>query len=74
MLYSIDRFEGDVAVLVDDDANTVDVMRSLLPPTAQCGDMLRCEDGCYTVDADETATRRAQIRRLQDKLRRGSVT
>ena len=74
MLYSIDRFEGDVAVLVDDDANTVDVMRSLLPPTAQCGDMLRYEGGCYTVDADETATRRARIRRLQDKLRRGSVT
>ena len=70
MLYSIDRFEGDVAVLVDENENTVNVARSLLPTAAHSGDMLRFADGCYTVATDATASRRARVLNSQAKLRR----
>ena len=69
MLYSIDRFEGDVAVLVDEQACAHDVPRSLLPMGAKVGDMLRLKDGQYLCDDDAARARREQILRLQNKLR-----
>lgn len=71
MLYSIDRFEGNVAVLADEQENTLDVCRDQLPPTAESGDLLRLEGGRYVLDKDATSVRRAQVLGLQEKLRRG---
>ena len=68
MLYSLDRFEGDWAVLVDEDGESRDVLRTQLPPGAAEGDMLRERDGGFIPDEDATAARRAEILRLQEKL------
>ena len=70
MLYSIDRFEGEFAVLVDEQLRSHDVPRSLLPEEAKAGDMLRFEDERYTLDDAAARARRERILRLQNKLRR----
>ena len=69
MFYAIDRFEEDAAVLVDDGENTLIVERKLLPAAARQGDVLRLEEGRYTVDEEETARRRERILRLERLLR-----
>lgn len=68
MLYSLDRFEGNWAVLVDEDGESRDVPRTQLPQEAAEGDMLRERDGVFISDEDATAARRAEILRLQEKL------
>ncbi len=68
MLYSLDRFEGNWAVLVDEDGESRDVPRTQLPQEAAEGDMLRERDGGFISDEDATAARRAEILRLQEKL------
>ncbi len=69
MLYSIDRLEGDLAVLIDEDENTVTLPRTQLPADVKAGDMLRLTDGEYTIDAEAARARRERILRLQQKLR-----
>ena len=44
MLYSIDRFEGDIAVLIDEDEVAHTVVRTRLPEQIKEGDMLRFEN------------------------------
>lgn len=70
MLYSVDRFEGDLAVLVDDDGNSHTVERHLLPAMVEEGTLLRQEGEGYVADRTETATRRAHVLALQKRLRR----
>ncbi len=69
MQYSIDRLEGVVAVLVDENENTVTVPREQLPADVRSGDMLRLCDGVYLRDDAAADARRTQILRLQQKLR-----
>ncbi len=69
MHYSIDRFEGDVAVLIDEQETVCNVPCTQLPDGAKAGDMLRFEDGRYLPDDEATRARREQILRLQNKLR-----
>ena len=68
MLYSLDRFEDDWAVLVDEAGESRNVRRALLPPDAAPGDMFREWAGVFVADADAAAARRAEIRQLQEKL------
>ncbi len=70
MMYSLDRFEGDVAVLEDEDGGTVTVPLTQLPADVKAGMMLRLTEGVYSVDAAATAARRERILRLQRNLRR----
>ncbi len=70
MLYSLDRFEGEWAVLVDEAGESRDVLRTRLPSDAAEGDMLREQAGAFVADAEATAARRAEILRLQEKLLR----
>lgn len=70
MLYSIDRFENDIAVLIDEEEVAHNVPLTLLPADAKAGAMLRFEDGQYRLDVDAVQARREQILRLQNKLRR----
>ncbi len=70
MLYSIDRFEGDIAVLIDEEKVAHTVPRAQLPADAKAGEMLRLENGQYIPDDDAARARREQILRLQQKLRR----
>jgi hypothetical protein len=67
---SLDRFEGKdkaIAVLVADDGATVNLPRSLLPPDAKAGDVLR-----LTLERDPEATREVHDKtaRLQEKLQK----
>lgn len=70
MLYSIDRFENDIAVLIDEEKVAHNIPCTQLPAEAKAGDMLRLEDGQYRLDDDAARARREQILRLQNKLRR----
>ena len=68
--YSVERFEGDVAVLVDDDGHGCPVPVAILPADIHCGDVLALRDGVYMRDAAETDARRSYALSLQEKLRR----
>lgn len=69
MLYSIDRFEGDVAVLIDEDGAPINVPRNELPSGISAGDMVRLQDNGYQRADDAAAARRAQVIALQNRLR-----
>ena len=67
---TIDRFEGDVAVLlVGDEGTVVNVHRSDLPPEASQGDVLRLE---ATIDHEVTERRREDMRAKIERLKRRS--
>ncbi len=70
MFYSLEHFEQELAVLEDDDENRWNVPRSLLPADAKTGDVFRREGDAYIPAPEETARRRAEILRLQEKLRK----
>jgi hypothetical protein len=65
---SLDRFEGkgkQIAVLVTDDGETVNLPRSFLPAGTQPGDVL-----ALSLDRDAAATRQVadESKRVQEKL------
>lgn len=68
--YTIDRFEGAVAVLEGEDGALIQVARVLLPPEAAESDVVRFEGGVYTLDSSETEARRATALALRKKLKR----
>ena len=77
-LYVIDRLEGDHAVLVGDDGDTIRLARRELPAGAAEGEVLKVpldeEDeldwGSANLDRDETRRRRAEAKRVLEELRR----
>ena len=70
-LWSVDRFEGDLAVLIGDDSgDSAVVPRTLLLPETREGDLVRLTDGLYRPDAAATAARREEIRALEQRLLR----
>ena len=74
---SLDRLEGDYAVIYSDaDAKKFDIPRMMLPKDAQPGTRLILQvdgDNIEKVTVDEKATEDAKdrIRRKYEKLRRG---
>lgn len=70
MFFSLDRIEGEWAVLIDDDGQSVDVLLSALPHGARPGKVYREENDAYIEDAAEEQARRERIQALQRKLRR----
>ena len=72
MLWSYDRREGDVAVLIDEQGNSREVAIMALPSDAAEGMLLRQTDGGFVADGDATDARRQQVLSLQERLlRRG---
>lgn len=70
MTYTIDRIEGTLAVLEDEDGEFRNVPVAALPEDAREGDVLTwTEPGIWAVDAAETAARRARIHALELSLR-----
>ena len=63
----IDRFEGDVAVLVADGAEVI-VSRSLIPATSAVGDPLTIH---ASGDPEAAAKMRGEISQLQQRLNNG---
>ena len=65
---SLDRFEGkgkQIAVLLTDDGETLNLPRSILPPGVKPGDVL-----ALTLEHDPSATRQVAeaTREVQDRL------
>lgn len=73
MLYSTDRFEGELAVLIsDEDESEMVVEKSMLPSDTEEGSVLRLtEDGIFVSEPEETERRRREfflyIKSLTDK-------
>ncbi len=68
MTLCIERFEGDKALCERESGGTVCLDRADLPPGAREGDILREVDGRWAVDPEETAKRRRDNYRLQQRL------
>jgi hypothetical protein len=67
-LLSLDRFEGkskQIAVLVTDDGQTVNVPRSSLPPGSKPGDVFSVS---FEQDPDATSRLADETRQVQRKL------
>ena len=69
-VYSYDRRENDVVILVDEAGESVAVSVSVLPADAQAGDRLVQTETGYAKDLQSTADVRRRIRELQSRLRR----
>lgn len=69
MIFSIDRFEGDVAVLCNEEEACITVPCASLPVDATAGDMLRQTAEGYVIDRELTEARREHIRALQQRLK-----
>lgn len=64
MTITVDRFEGDLAV-VEFAGRTFNLPRALLPEETREGDVLRLS---IEVDQAATAGRREKVKSLEDKL------
>ena len=69
-LFSLDRIEGDVAVLLSDNGERCAVPLSQLPATPESGKMYRAVGSGFVEDPDAEEARRAEIQSLQNRLRR----
>ena len=66
--FSVDRFEEDFAVLVDENGSASSVRRDELPSGIREGSVLLYENEKYSIDKDEENRRRKRIVPLQNKL------
>lgn len=69
MYVAIDRLEGGLAVLEDEDGNLRTVERGQLPAEARAGDVLAFDGSAYRIDQEETQRRRDYNRRLEELLK-----
>lgn len=69
IIYVIDRFEGDKALLIgDDNGDMLTLEISLLPVGTAEGDCLRLENGQWSLDIKATEDRKAKARALFSRL------
>jgi len=54
MYYTVDRIEGDFAVIEDDNMETRDVKLISLPENIKERDILKFENNIYIIDAERT--------------------
>ena len=70
MHYSLDRIEENMAVLIADNGDVRFVPLMDLPQGAAEGKIYCESEGIYTEDSSTEEARRAQIRALQNRLRK----
>lgn len=69
MFYTLDRFEGCFAVLLDDQKRTVSVEKSLLGEIAEVGSVYLSDNGeIFTFSPEETDKRRNMALNLHESL------
>jgi hypothetical protein len=67
--YVLDRFEGAFAICEDMETRiTVPVNKSDLPKEAKPGDVLDKDGDSYTINLEETLTRKERIQKLFESL------
>lgn len=68
LLFSIDRIEGELVVLVDESGQTRDVAKRLFDTPPAEGQMVSPVNGRYVYDPKETAARRAEMLALMRRV------
>ena len=66
--FSIDRFEDEIAVLIDENKEKINVSRCILPEQAAEGDILSFDGEKYVMDPAATADKKAEVKSLIDEL------
>ena len=69
-VYSFDRVEGDLAVLVDDGGASLSLPLAALPSGAHPGAVMRRVGETFVLLPEETEARRQRALELQRRLRR----
>ena len=70
-LYTLDRFEGDFAILENRNTKKMtDIPISNIPSNAKEGDILKLSSGSYVIDYKETNIVSDRIRDKMDNLRK----
>jgi hypothetical protein len=70
MIFTVDRIVGDVVVLEDEKERITEVSLSLFIELPVVGDVVRLENGRYSIDKDETRKRRDEIFDLEQRLQK----
>lgn len=68
MKYTVDRFEGTIAVCEDEHKKMVNIPKYRLPLEIKEGDIIVEVDGMFQIDDEETNERRRKTKQLMDKL------
>ncbi len=68
ILYVVDRFEGDFAVLENEDGSHKNTYRELLPENVREGDILEFTEDDFIIREDLIRERRDKILKKQKKL------
>ena len=68
MIFTVDRIVDDVVVLEDESQRMAEVSLSLFSQPPVAGDVVRLENGRYSIDKDETRKRRDEIFDLEQRL------
>ena len=66
--YSIDRFEGSYALLIDEEGTTVKIFRTLLPLGAKEGSVLTFDNNQYYLESKATEQKRNEVKGLIEDL------
>lgn len=67
--FSIDRFEGELAVCENKETNEmININRSLLPENCKEGDIIKLENGVYIIDKFTTNTEQEEIKNMVNNL------
>lgn len=68
MEFVIDRFEGEFAVLEDENGSFQNIKKSLLPQNAKESDCVIFKDGKYTISKEKTESLKQEIDDLMEDL------
>lgn len=67
MKYTLDRFEADFAVLIDNNGKIINIPASYITDAKE-GDTVVLENDKYSVDKQDTENRKEHINNLKNKL------
>jgi hypothetical protein len=65
---SLDRFEGEIAVCIDDEQNKIEIHTADLPFKCTEGTVIFFENGKYEIDREETDRRKKEAEELLRQL------
>ena len=68
ILLTIDRFEGEFAVCIDDNGATINIKKENIPSDAKEGDIIEISENCYIINKEKTQSKFDEIKKLQDSL------
>lgn len=67
-LFTVDRIEGDIAVLECENGDCVNIELKNLPKNIKEGDVLNFENGSCFLDESETKARSEKIKKMMESL------